>query len=832
MRLKLFLISLGLSFAVLAQNPRGGQRGTPGGGQFNQDQMPPNFTGQVVDAKSSEIIEFATVSIFNATDSSLVTGTITDTNGKFELRVRPGAYYAKIEFLSYEDKIVSGISVGRGEPVRLGKVGMDLSSQQLEEITVQAERTQMELRLDKKVFNIGKDLSNLGGSATDILDNLPSVQVDVEGNVTLRGSDNVRILIDGKPSGLVGLSSNDALRQLNSNLIERVEIITNPSARYDAEGEAGIINIVLKKEKAKGVNGSFQFNTGVPHNHRTSINLNFRKDWVNFFTNFGIGYRKNPGRGESYQEFGDPVSRTTDRIRRHERGGLNYNTRFGADFYLNPQNSITLSFLYRFSDEDNSSKLKYFDYYVAAQSDSVTTRIGDEIEDDHNLEYAINYTKTFNKKDQKLTFDFQYQDNNEVEGSDLVEATGASPEMVVPYLYQRSENDEGEKRVMLQGDYNHPFNEKGMIEAGFRYTDRLVRNDYTVEEQDENGDYQIDLNFSNDFEYEEKVTAAYAIVNNEFGKISWQLGLRYEITDLITELKTTNDRNEQHYNNFFPSTFLTYQLTEEHAIQASYSRRIRRPRGRFLNPFFSISDNRNFFSGNPKLQPVFTDSYELGYLFNARRSTFYGGMYYRHSDGVFQRIRITIDGITYTQPYNITERDDFGLEFNIAHEFTKWYRVNTNLNFFNSTTQAGSITFNEVVTDFDEVSTTTFSGRMSNNFKLGGAITGQVNVMYRAPQKTVQGKRLSMASIDIGLARDVLKGNGTISFNVRDLLNSRKYRGETFNPGFYEESEFQWRSRTTQLSFTYRLNQKKQRQRNRRGGEDGEFDEGEMNFSG
>lgn len=823
--MRLIILSLLIASVIyntLAQsNPQRGQNGPP-----NREQRPPNFTGQVLDSESNIPVEFATVSVFSASDSSLFTGGITNVNGTFQLRVRPGKYYAKIQFISYEDKIISNIVIARGQPARLGKIMLNISAKQLEEVTIQGEKTQMELALDKKVYNIGKDLSNIGGSATDILDNLPSVQVDVEGNVSLRGSDNVRVLIDGKPSGLVGLSSNDALRQLNATLVERIEIVTNPSARYDAEGEAGIINIVLKKEKAKGVNGSFQVNTGWPHNHGASINLNFRKKWVNFFTNVGLAYRKNPGGGDSFQRFGDPVTQTTDRTRDYERGGLNYSTRFGADFYLNDLNTITLAFLYRFSDENNTSDVNYFDTYLIEEVDSITTRLGDEFEDDKNIEYSINYTKTFKRKGQKLTADFQYQNNSEIEAADLVESKGAISESLIPYLLQRSKNDEGEKRLMLQSDYSHPFARKGMIEAGFRLTDREVRNDYIVEE-DENGVYQIDADFSNDFEYQEKVLAVYGIVSNKINKISWQLGLRYEITDLITELKTTNQRNDQHYNNFFPSAFLTYTITEKHSLQSSYSRRIRRPRGRFLNPFSSIFDSRNFFTGNPLLQPVFTDSYEIGYLFNNDKSSFYGGLYFRHSDGVFQRLRTTIDGITFTQPYNVSERNDLGLEFNIAHEFTKWYRVNTNLNFFTSKTEAGSVTFGEIVTSFDQVQATTFSSRLNNNFKIFKVVDAQININYRAPRNTVQGRRFSITSIDIGLSRDILDGNGTLSFNVRDLLNSRKYRGETINPGFYENSEFQRRRRTTQVSFTYRLNQKKQRQRRNRGSGEGDFDGGD-----
>ncbi|MEQ9404540.1 MAG: outer membrane beta-barrel family protein [Cyclobacteriaceae bacterium] len=799
-----------------------------------QGEGAPSFSiiGKLQEAESGSPVEFATISVFRVADSTLATGGLSDEKGFFSIDTRPGKYYLKIQFMGYKEVSISDVQVGnRNTQVDLGAITIEQDQRLLDEVVVQAERTQMELTLDKKIFNIGKDLSNLGGSATDILDNLPSVQVDVEGNVSLRGSDNVRILIDGKPSGLVGLSSNDALRQLNGNLVERVEIITNPSARYDAEGMAGIINIVLKKEKQKGINGSFQFNTGIPANHGASVNLNFRRDWVNFFTNFGVGYRRNPGSGDSYQEFGDPVNRTTERIRDMDRGGINYSNRFGADFFLNDFNTITLSFLYRFSEEDNETTIKYFDNYLDTNTGDATLRLDNETEDDENLEYSINYTRTFPKKGQKLTADFQYQNNNEQEGSDLVESIGPTITSQTPFLYQRSANDELEERLMLQSDYTHPLGQNGSIEGGFRFTDRLVGNDYVVEEQDTNGDYQIDTNISNDFEYEEEVLAIYGIASNKIDKLSWQLGLRFEYTNLTTNQKTQNEINIQKYSNFFPSTFLTYQMTEKQAIQMSYSRRISRPRGRSLNPFTSISDSRNFFIGNPFLQPVFTDSYEVGYLLNNNSSSFYTGIYYRHSEGTTQRLRSTdSNGITTTRPYNVSEEDSYGVEMNVSRDFAKWYRVSGNINFFRSFTPGGTVFFENDQVTFNSATATSLSSRISNNFKFNNLFDAQVSVNYRAPRNTVQGKRFSITAIDLGFSRDILKKNGTIALSVRDLLNSRKYRGETFNEGFYEKSDFQWRSRTTQISFTYRLNQKKQRERRgeRGDGDDGDFEGAEF----
>ena len=512
------------------------------------------------------------------------------------------------------------------------------------------------------------------------------------------------------------------------------------------------------------------------------MNMNLRKKRFNLFTNFGTSYRKNPGGGGSYQEFGDPVEKITDIDRDRERGSINYNTRLGADIFLNDFNTLTLAFLYRYSDEENTFQTNYFDFYPQDDLDSLSERGGIEEEGDENMEYSINYTKTFQKKGQKFSTDLQFQNNNELEAADLVESSIDSTRVLTPNLFQRSINDELEERWMFQGEYLHPFSKDGMLETGFRYTDRMVGNDYRVEELDDDRNYQIDPNFTNDFEYHEKVMAVYSMIGNKVNNISWQLGLRYEMTDLPANLKTTDEQTHQRYNNLFPSAFLTYQFTEQQSVQASYSRRIRRPRGRFLNPFSHIFDNRNFRVGNPNLKPVYTDSYELGYLLNLTKSSIYSGIYYRHAEGVYQRIRIVNDGITITKPFNITQRNDIGAEMNFSHEFVKWYSVNGNLNFFHSITEEGSVMFGEQEVVFDQVETTSFSGRLNNNLKIAKIMNAQVNVIYRAPRNTVQGRRLSITSVDLGFSRDVLKGNGTISLNVRDLFNTRKYRGETFSP--------------------------------------------------
>lgn len=765
--------------------------------------------GQVFDKETSAPMEFASVSLHNAMDSSLLTGTTTDLSGIFILPVSNGAYFVRIQFVTYEMYQTERININNSSPVvNIGKILLAASATELSEVVVQAERTQMELQLDKKVFNVGKDISNLGGSASDMLDNLPSVSVDVDGNVSLRGSSNVRILIDGKPSGLVGLSSSDALRQLQSNLIESVEIITNPSARYDAEGMSGIINIILKKEKQKGVNGSVQVNTGWPHNHGVSFNLNFRRKWANLFANYGVDFREAPGKGYDNQRFTFPdTTYYTDRIRNHTRGGIANNMRFGADFYLSDKSTLTTSFLYRISKDFNSAFLSFNDLDANRDLLRYTLRNDEELEDDNNLEYSVNFTHNFDRKDHKFTADIQYQNNNEIERSDIIQTEGTNESNAVPTLFQKVRNEEGEKRLMLQTDYVLPYGENGKIEAGFRSTWRNIKNIYLVEEQQENGNYIPLDTFSTDFQFDEIVHGIYGITSNEFGKFQWQVGLRAEITDINTRFRETNDRFEWNYINFFPSAFFTYKLADNNQLQLSYSRRINRPRFRDLNPFSSFTDNRNFRVGNPNLQPEFTDSYEVGYLQNLPNTTLYYGAYYRYTTGLIQQVNLrpTEAGLRTTIPDNIGYSNAMGLEMNVTHDFGKWYRVSGNFNLYSMNTR-GSVGDSISL----QANAFSFSSRLSNNFKVKGLFDAQLNVNYRAPENQTQGRRLAMTVVDLGISRDIWKNKGTITLGVRDMFNSRKWRSITELDNFYQTSEWQWRVGPNFLiSLTYRINQKK-----------------------
>ena len=810
MKKHLFFVLILVSTFISAQRPQGSGQRLGGNAPMG------TISGVLTDESGQEALEFATIAIYSVRDSSLVTGGITDAKGRFSIQSKPGKYYLKLNFIGHGEIVLLDINIGRDNmQVDIGKVALGPSMLNLDELTIQAERTQMELQLDKKVYNIGKDLSNLGGNAADLLGNLPSVDVDVEGNVSLRGSENVQILIDGRPSGLIGLSGTGGLQQMQGTLIEKVEIITNPSARYDAEGGAGIINIVLKKEKAKGFNGSFQVQTGYPANHGASVNVNYRTGWINWFVNYGASFRRTPGEGFSNIYYTDSDT-YLDQINDRNREGVSHNLRFGSDIYLNDTNIITLATSYRLSDNDNITDVRYDDFDGSRKLTSSAKRLNDEVEEDLNRQYSIRYNRDFKRKGQKFTIDGRFQNNSEVESSSIQEFD--FPIDPIAELVQRTSNDNGEKRTIAKMDYVHPFSTTGRIETGLSYSYRNIFNDYLAETESTPGIFTEEVDFTNDFNFKENVSASYFILSNQVNNITWQLGSRLEHTKLVTLLEQTYEKNKQKYLSFFPSAHFTYKLTEETSFQVSYSRRISRPRFRSLNPFTSLSDRRNIYSGNPNLKPQFTNSYELGVLTNKEKGTFYYGIYHRYTTDVVQRIQTIKDDITYRRPENLSTRSDIGIELNVSRDFTKKFRTTGAFNFYNSRTEGLELS----------ADATTFSFRWGNNYTNSKLFNAQMNMRYRAPQNTTQGKRYGQLSVDAGLSKDVLKKNGTISLNVRDLFNTRKFRGETITENFTSYSEFQWRKGPTiNLSFTYRINQRKQRQRSSDRGGEGEF-EGEF----
>ena len=664
---------------------------------FSQEKNDSNnikIYGKVIDATSNIPLEYATIVLKNSITNKL-SGGITGIDGKFNVETLKGTYEISIEFISFKSKKFPKQTITKD--LNLGTIKLSEDTSSLDEIVVVAEKTTVDIRLDKKVFNIGKDLSIRGGNASDVLGNVPSVQVDVEGNVSLRGNENVTILIDGRPSALVGINGADALRQIPAEAIEKVEVITSPSSRYDAEGTAGILNIILRKNKLKGFNGSLQLDLGYPERVGTAFNANWRTEKWNFFTNTGFRYNATPGNSLYESDYLSATAQNARVVekRKFDRLGRSLFTSFGTEYYINENSSIIGNIVFNGGNDDdvNSNIIDRFD--INGNINEATFRTESESEDEKRIQYTLDYINNFNDTGKKLTINLQYSTETEDKLNNITEINTQTN--LLNDLEQVIE-DQDENRALLQVDYVHSVGENIQYEAGYRGNYRDIYNKfYLTERQDfPNGPLVPDAGLNNSFNYEEFVNALYFQYGRKFNKISLLAGLRYEYTSIEIEQQTTTTKDERSYGILFPTINLVYEIKDGENITLGYNRRIRRPRGRSLNPFPSRSSESNIYSGNLDLNPVITDALDLGYLKRWSKFTLSTSVYYNRSKNNWERIQedtgeITDNGdpVVRRFPINLSTEERVGLEFTLNYRPFKVWNINSDFNIFNVTSNGG-----------------------------------------------------------------------------------------------------------------------------------------------
>lgn len=804
-----------------------------------------SITGKVVDKDAGIPLEYATITVTDVNNAEDVEGGITDTSGNFTIEVPAGEYTIKIEYISFQPIILTKKISG---DLNLGTTQLEFAASDLDEVTVVAETTTVDIRLDKKIYNIGKDLTTAGGTVSDALNNVPSVSVDVEGGISLRGNDNVRILINGKPSAIAGYGSTDVLRQLPADAIERVEVITSPSARYDAEGTAGILNIILRKEKTLGFNGSLNTSVGNPDLASISANLNLRTDKFNVFNTTGYRYSSSPGNGYFDTQYNttNEVTPTYDRIiedRDIQRLNRGFNTNLGLEYYISDKSSITGTVFYRNgNDVDETTNLTQS--FRDASKVLETTRIERQKEKDDRYQFSLNYINRFNDEGHQLTADVQYATSEEVQNTFINEDITFDTEDTTPIIAERLLTNEKQNEYLIQADYVLPFGEGSQFEAGYRGNFENEVTDYRVNQEqiaNSNNFVQNDT-LTNLFDYTENVNAAYTQLGSKFGDFSVLAGLRLENTQLkgkigsaLTEAELQdiygfeiNTDFDNNYLGLFPTLNVTYELNDRENVTLGYNRRINRPRGWFLNPFPDRSSRNNVFQGNPNLQPAFANAYDLGYLKRWDKLTLTSSVYFQRETESFEVVQEIIElqgqgsntnGNTVIRsiPVNLSSNERLGAELGVLYNPVKWLRLNGSFNFFQFNTEGF---FNNV--DYSAKNTSYFA-RFSSKVSLPLDIDWQTNAFYRGASQNAQSDTDGILSIDLALSKDVLGDNGTVSMNVSDLLNGRKRSQITTNDLFTRDSEFQWRQRQINLSFVYRFNQRKnESQKNRQSGGDDE----------
>ena len=616
-RLLLTLLLVSITCSVFAQRPNN---------SLNITKI--KISGNIADSETAEPLEYATISLVNERFPNRIQGGITDRNGNFDIEIFPGKYNITLEYIGFQKVTLKDRIIRETSP--LGDFKLNINSESLNEVELVGERTEVEIRLDKRVYNVGKDITVRGGSVTDVMDNIPSVSVDVEGNISLRGNDNVRILVNGKPSGLVGLSGSAALRQLPAESIEKVEVVTSPSARYEASGTAGILNIILKKDELIGFNATFIANGGIPEYLGGTATLNWRTKKLNIFSTTTYRDQKSLGGGVFNSEYfkGILPSSFANETRDYDRIRKNYFINLGVEYYINDKTSLTVSGFVRDSNNTSDSNTEIDDLNANGDVLSSVDRLQEEAEEDNSSQFTVNFTKKFNDDGHELVAEIQLQKSAEDEFADI--SNSDSPSETVGTL-------ESQTRNLFQLDYVRPIDKNTQFEFGYRGDFSSQENDYEIAIQ-ENGRFIIDTNLSNVLLFEQNINALYTQYGKKINKFSYLLGLRMENTNIIIDQKTTSDFKEKKYTNFFPTVNLSYEFSEEENITLGFSRRIRRPRSWSLNPFPSRSSVTFFRQGNPDLDPSYSSTFDFGYLKRWEKFTLNGSVYYQKATQVITRI--------------------------------------------------------------------------------------------------------------------------------------------------------------------------------------------------
>ena len=774
------------------------------------------ITATIEDKITSDFLPFATITLRNAANKKLIGGAVSDENGKASIVSSVSNVEIQVDYIGYETLVFKKELTKR---TNLGALQLEPKENQLAGIDLVGRRSDVEIRLDKRVYNVGQNLNAKGTNVSDVLENIPSLSLDLDGNLELRGSTNVRILIDGKPSGLVGLNGIDALADLPAESIERVEVITAPSARYQAEGSSGIVNIILAKNSLKGLNGVFNASVGKFESYGANASLNYKIGKFNFFTN--SGYRDNTDMGGAFQRNTYTSVSTFDQFeerRTFDRRRVGTNVNLGMDADITSKTKFTFSYVNNYRDGDDITQNDQNHSLLGA---AVTQSLRSEIEEDKDINKQLSFSVThkFDDVGHKLDVTVQTEETIEDEFSDLITQQLFPQSNRSPL--EENNTEEAQKQFLAQVDYVWPIDKNTQFEAGYRTTKENQDTGFTVQTKDENGTFIINENLTNFLDYEQSIHAFYSQYGKKWNGFSVLAGLRYEHTDWSVVQKTTLEEDTKTFNGFFPTLNIGLELSETDNITFGYNRRISRPRSRSLNPFRSRASETSFFQGNPNLVPSYSDGFDLGYLKQFKKFTLSSSVYFTRTYKPRQRITVAsgefveVNGentaVIKRFPINLGRQDRLGIEANSSMRWSPKWRTNISFNIFRSVDKG---TYENLVLDNTNES---WSGNFRNNLNLPWDINTQINVWYVGGQQSAFGNRKAFGGTSVGISKDILKNNATINLNFSDVFNTSIYRWNTLTDSVATTAEYQRRRPVYKLTFTYRFKQEKES--SRRGGE-------------
>jgi hypothetical protein len=799
-----FLILITL-FTATGQTPSPNQPAPVPGRSGVTNPAPKKFVvrGKVIEAESSTPMGYANVAIFSAADSTVAGGIMTADNGSFEIpNLMPGKYYLSINFIGFAKKTIPLQITPTKIITDLGTIKLQTTDQKINEVEVVAEKQRVEFKIDRRVVNVSQNIVSTGGTAVEVLENTPSVQTDFEGNVTLRGSSNFTVLIDGRPSVVKG---SDALRQLPAAGIDKIEIITNPSAKYDPDGDSGIINVVMKRNQKDSFSGLVNLTAGLRDKYRGDANFTYRTKKWDFMLGADFSDMTNRGTRDMLQKITSGDTLTT---RQTLADGTNFhkghNFKAGVDYMLSPSTSIGIV--------GTIGSMEHGDANIGHQTTSYNLGIPSSyLYQDNSSSRSgkywsgdLNFIHKFDSKGHELQGLFYFSGENGDDISNQINYNvdaNSNPVDNNPYKYRSNESPK-ENEYRLKLDYVLPINEKDKLEAGYQGRLQKSKENFLFEDFDYlTNNWVNNPKYSSLVDFSQDIHAMYGTFSHQNNGFSYQLGLRSEYTNRNLVSQRANKTYTFNRFDFFPTVHLSQKFAKDYEWQASYSRRLNRPEGFMLEPFPSFMDPNNIRIGNPELTPEYAGSYELTLLkhFNASFISLEG--YYRHTKDLMTRIQtLGTDNIMYHTMANMNNDYSLGSELMVNYEIKPGIRLVASGTLYNYWLK-GAINGLSV-----DQQSTNFDGKLNFDCKLAANTRMQLMGVYRGPTVSAQGKRDGMYFANASVKQEFLKNRLAATLQIQDIFGTMRFKGSSYGPNFENQFKFKRESQIVQLTLSYKIN--------------------------
>ena len=801
-------VSLLLTLPGAAQDRGSGRSGQTSG----------SIVGTILEDETGDPIETATVAVWSASDSTLVTGAVSDPSGRFEIEgLRAGSYYLEISFIGFETATIRDIGIdGPNDRADVGAIRLRTDTELLDEVEITAEREFMEFHVDRNVYNVQDQPITSGGSATDVLRNIPSVEVDIDGNVSLRGNQNVAILINGRPAQMNAEMLASFLESLPANTIERIEVIPNPSARYDPDGMSGILNIVLRRDSHIGLNGSLSVNADNLGSYGGSAMAGYGSGPLNLRATYGFRSRESESSGDRFNEYRlhDPLDfmETENEV---ERFSDSHSLNLSTDYRLTRNSTLSAFGMASLRGGGSDEITRYATLDEARSLTSRYDRMSIEDDDDLNLDFGLSFQRIPEAGRRELVAEIRYEHEREDELEDFRRelVSGVPPEFASPTLEtERTARGEIGNEFSAQVDYLRPLGQEGKVETGIKSTFDGLDSDFFSERFDPAlSRYVPDVSVINAFRYTQLVNGAYVIVGQQYGKIGVQLGLRAEAAFTTFDLTTTGESFDNDYFSLFPNGYVTYNFDDVHRLRGSYSKRINRPRTWSLNPFTDMDDPLYRRVGNPYLKPEYTHSFELSYSRTGELTTFTVSPYFRRTIDEISRFQ-TVDefGVTTLTFQNFASSDSWGVEAITSLRIGEWFQSYVSFNAYRVVTDGTNVE-NSLSND-----ALGWMSRANATIKVLPSLDLQLSYFYRAPMNIENGRIQSFSRSNVALRQQFSGRRASLSVRLEDPLNMSGFGLWRETSQFYLETNRRWESRSVSLTFTYNFGrQERQRQRDR-----------------